>query len=219
MILTSTKLAVEALSRQDANLLTAEAIIDVLLKKMESINDPLALKLVDSLKLKISERRNTFLISLLKYLNSPDNFMHNKSNYFIDNNKTFLIGYAEREYNRLYPATTTTLTEITENKSEVLVEVSPSEPEPDSFETQLEKAIKGVSTNEEASAVALSKSIIKKEFLLFEQTGKRSPNLESMYKALLSVKPTSTENKRVFSISGNVVNKIRNLKIRSLIKL
>lgn len=106
---------------------------------MESINDPLALKLVDSLKLKISERRNTFLISLLKYLNSPDNFMHNKSNYFIDNNKTFLIGYAEREYNRLYPATTTTLTEITENKSEVLVEVSPSEPEPDSFETQLEK--------------------------------------------------------------------------------
>lgn len=98
---------------------------------------------------------------------------------------------------------------MTENESE-LVEVSPSEPEPDSFEPQLEKAIKGVSTNEEASAMVLSKSIIKKEFLLFEQTGKRSPNLESLYKALLSVKPTSTENERVFSISGNVVNKIRN---------
>lgn len=208
MILTPTKLAVEALSRQDANILTAEAIIDVLLKKLESIDDPLALKLVDSLKLKISERRNTPLISLIKYLNSPDNFSHNKSSYFIDNNKTFLIGYAEKEYNRLYP-TTTTLTEMTENESE-LVEVSPSEPEPDSFESQLEKAIKGVSTNEEASAMVLSKSIIKKEFLLFEQTGKRSPNLESLYKALLSVKPTSTENERVFSISGNVVNKIRN---------
>lgn len=107
MILTPTKLAVEALSRQDANILTAEAIIDVLLKKLESIDDPLALKLVDSLKLKISERRNTPLISLIKYLNSPDNFSHNKSSYFIDNNKTFLIGYAEKEYNRLYPTTTT----------------------------------------------------------------------------------------------------------------
>lgn len=109
-----------------------------------------------------------------------------------------MIGYAEKEYNRLYP-TTTTLTKMTENESE-LVEVSPSEPEPDSFESQLEKAIKGVSTNEEASAMVLSKSIIKKEFLLFEQTGKRSPNLESLYKALLSVKPTSTENESVFHI-------------------
>lgn len=134
--------------------------------------------------------------------------MHNKSKYFIDNNQTFLIGYAEREYNRLYPATTKTLAKITKNESEVVEEVSPSEPV--SFESLLEEAIKGVSTNEEASAVALSKSIIRKEFLLFEQTGKRSPNLESKYKALLSVKPTSTENERVFSISGNVVNKIRN---------
>ncbi|CAB3232768.1 unnamed protein product [Arctia plantaginis] len=115
-------------------------------------------------------------------------------------------GYAEREYNRLYPAITT----LTENESGVVVEVSPSEPEPESFEIQLGKAIKGIETNEEASAVALSKSIVKKELLLFEQTGKRSPNLESMYKALLSVKPTTTKNERVFSISGNIVNKIRN---------
>lgn len=31
-----------------------------------------------------------------------------------------------------------------------------------------------------------------------------------MYKVLLSVKPTSTENENVFSISGNIVNKIKN---------
>lgn len=211
MILTPTKLAVEALSREDANLLTAEAIIDVLLKKLESINDPLALQLVDSLELKISERRNTSLISLLKYLNNPDNFMNNKSSYFIENNKTFLVEYVEREYNRLYPGTTTTSTGMTENEPK-MTEVSPSAPESDSFESQLERAINGISTNE-TSAVApskMSKSIIKKEFLLFEQTKKRSPNLESMYKAFLAVKPTSTENERVFSISGNVVNKIRN---------
>ncbi|GBP39998.1 hypothetical protein EVAR_39227_1 [Eumeta japonica] len=206
MILTPTKLAVEALSRQDVNLFTTEAIIDVSLKKLESINDPLALKLVDSLKLKISECLNTSLISPLNYLNSPDNFMHNKSNYFIDNNKAFLIGYAERQYNCLYPAIET----LTKNESVVVEEVSPSEPGPESFEIQLEKALKGISTNEEASTVALSKSIVKKEFLLFVQNGKRSPNIESMYKALLSVKPTSTENERVFSISVNIVNKIRN---------
>ncbi|CAK1597847.1 unnamed protein product [Parnassius mnemosyne] len=211
LILTPTKLAVEALSRQDANLLTAEAITDVLLKQLESIDDPLALQLVESLKMKISDRRNTPLISLLRYLNSPDNFILKKSAYFTDNSKTFLIGYAEDLFNRLYPTVPTTTEPSTGNNSEVVeAGVSESETEQDSFAAQLERAIKGVSRNgESTNAVVLSKSIIKKEFLLFEKTGKRTPNLETLYKALISVKQTSTENERVFSISGNVVSKIR----------
>lgn len=44
---------------------------------------------------------------------------------------------------------------------------------------------------------------------MFEATGKRTENLELLYKALNSIKPTSVENERVFSLSGGVITKIR----------
>jgi hypothetical protein len=68
-------------------------------------------------------------------------------------------------------------------------------------------ATAGTDNNTEAQ---IPRSLIKKEFQLFESTGKRTPNLENLYKAVMTVKPTSTENERVFSLSGNIVTKIRN---------
>lgn len=53
----------------------------------------------------------------------------------------------------------------------------------------------------------VTKNIIKKEFQLYESIGKRTPNLKAIYKELLIVKPTSTENEKVFSITGNIIKK------------
>lgn len=54
-------------------------------------------------------------------------------------------------------------------------------------------------------------------FQLFEVTKKRTQNLELIYKALLSVKPTSTDSERAFSTAGTFVTKSRNrLSDRSL---
>lgn len=47
-------------------------------------------------------------------------------------------------------------------------------------------------------------------FQLFEVSKQRTSNLELLYKALLTVKPTSTDSERVFSIAGNFVTKTRN---------
>lgn len=52
--------------------------------------------------------------------------------------------------------------------------------------------------------------MLKKEFQLFDQTNKRTANLEKIFNAIMTVKPTSTENERVFSMSRNIVSKIRN---------
>ena len=49
-----------------------------------------------------------------------------------------------------------------------------------------------------------------KEFRLFQATGKRTDGLEKLYKALLTIKPTSTASERVFSVSGVFKNKLRN---------
>ena len=50
---------------------------------------------------------------------------------------------------------------------------------------------------------------IKQEFILFKNTGKRTENLQKLYEALLSIKPTSTDVERVFSVSSGFCTKIR----------
>jgi hypothetical protein len=46
-------------------------------------------------------------------------------------------------------------------------------------------------------------SRIKQEFALFHKTGKRTENLELLYEALCSIKPTSTDKERFFSVDSN----------------
>ena len=46
-----------------------------------------------------------------------------------------------------------------------------------------------------------------KEMSLYETNGQLSPTLLKLKKALLTVKPTSMENERTFSIAGNFVSK------------
>lgn len=50
---------------------------------------------------------------------------------------------------------------------------------------------------------------IYKEISLFEITGQITPNLSLIKNALLTIRPTSTENERNFSIAGHIVSKKR----------
>lgn len=52
-------------------------------------------------------------------------------------------------------------------------------------------------------------SKLKQEFLLFRNSGKRTSNLEDLFKAVSTVKPTSTSNERTFSVCTNFCTKIR----------
>jgi hypothetical protein len=51
--------------------------------------------------------------------------------------------------------------------------------------------------------------IVKKELAIFEVEGKREGNLESFYKNLNSIPPSSVEPDRIFSGCGRTVTKIR----------
>jgi len=46
---------------------------------------------------------------------------------------------------------------------------------------------------------------------LFEATKKRSNNLEKLYHALITIKPTSVEPERAFSAAGLFVTKLRKI--------
>lgn len=210
-ILQPTKLSVEALSRKDATILTSEAVIDTLLKKLNSMDCDLAKTFLESLKVRINERRNLNIVSLLNFLHSPDLFYLKKSDFLTPNcSKTSLINYTEEIYHRLFP-TPESQEPQDQNKTETEINESVEDDATISFELQLEKAIKGANEKyTESQQKNLTKNIIKKEFQLYESTGKRTFNLEAIHKAILTVKPTSTENERVFSITGNIITKIRN---------
>ena len=69
------------------------------------------------------------------------------------------------------------------------------------------------SKNHECEAITAQESrlqIVKKETSLFEATNKRPKNLEKLYHALLTIKPTSEEPERAFSAMRLFVTKLRN---------
>ena len=61
---------------------------------------------------------------------------------------------------------------------------------------------------EESSERLLPKSLAQ-DIKLFEATQQRSAFLEDMFKAIMSVKPTSVESERCFSVGGAFVTKVR----------
>ncbi|GBP60457.1 hypothetical protein EVAR_37493_1 [Eumeta japonica] len=72
-ILKPVKLAVEVLCRQDATLITAEATLKFMIKKLEDNNSALASELALCLRRRILQRR-TNLNALLMYLQNPCNY-------------------------------------------------------------------------------------------------------------------------------------------------
>jgi hypothetical protein len=109
-VLYPVKLPVEALSRKDATILTSEAIIDVLINKLQSMENDLAIQFLEYLKNNINDRRNVNLISLISYLHNPTTFNNDTNRVNRPNcSKTALIKFTEKVYNRLFPSPSNTL--------------------------------------------------------------------------------------------------------------
>ena len=82
--LESVKLAVEAMCRQNATLLTAEEIFLFLIRKMKKRRTTLAKKLLSAVKNCIKQRRKTDLIDLMRYLQNPNAFSQHDTNDIFD---------------------------------------------------------------------------------------------------------------------------------------
>ena len=62
---------------------------------------------------------------------------------------------------------------------------------------------------EEPEEIISNPTTLKAEFSVFEATSKRIKNLDILFDALKTIKPSSVASERVFSISGNFVSKIK----------
>lgn len=199
-ILKPIQIAVEAMSRRDTNLLAAEAIVITLCTKIKSIPCSLRQKTFDALHQRIEERREKKLYSLLHFLKDPDFFnKNNNNNLFQYCSKYLVIAYAENLFQRIF--------ENRNNVDNVNHYDDNFDVLEESFEQTLNAAIKKANVVSNSNATCSS---IKKELKLFEACGKKTQNIENLYKALLTIRPTSVESERVFSTAGVLVNKIRN---------
>lgn len=204
------RVAVEALSRQNVNLLAADSILKFLFTKLENQHTELGNEFLSSLKKNLTARRSSRLLSAFKYLHDPVNSSSDKSEFFHTCSKTELIKEAENYLVRLFS------TSIQEDQA-----VSSSDDD-DVFATnnvdeedmakQLEKYVQQCSKPKADIAQHAANqmfSSLRNELKLYEKTGEKTQNVERLIGAFNTVKPTSTQNERNFSTAGNFVSKKR----------
>lgn len=185
------EVAVRALSRNDANLSTADTIINFMLKKVNELNSNFSFELHKNLSKRVDERINSDVMNLIKSLKDPNCIPSKNVLNFAGKLGQRLFGFAGLESN-----------DDSSLDDDHLQTSQMSLQEELDFLLSKENLLQTNKVNSEFKW-------IKQEFMLFKNTGKRTENLEKLLNCLLSIKPTSTDVERVFSVCTNICTKIR----------
>jgi len=181
------KLAVERLSREDATLVSAEIILDFMFNKLSEIKSEVSDKLFENLKIRIEERMNMNVMSLLKSLKDPSVTPSKATLTFAGNLVSRLFGVND------------------ENEVIQLPQIIP-----ENANLSLQDELNMLLQKEESTILIGSDfKWLKSESTLFKNTGQRTENLQKLYNAIQSIKPTSNDVERVFSVCTNFCTKIR----------
>lgn len=175
-------MATEALS--SINLLDAEGIVTFLLDTIK-----------DHLTRRISERREPIVVGLILYLNKSPIATNS---HFKTPLKSSVQKLAAEMLDRLFQDDTN---EEQSTEAEQTLSVSN-----DTLHLRLCQAINNLKSSSSANLINDS---IKKDFAYFDRCQQRTPRMELLLDALLSLQPTSTQSERNFSTSGAVVTKKR----------
>ena len=202
------KLAVDALCRADANLLSADATFTFVLENFDE-NEEIGREMKKEFEVQINRRR-TVVYNVLQYL-------HNGGKTKIHKN---ILRRSKTEITKII------ISLIQRLSSEVALEIDPTVSEStkmdddkpiESLETQLslqeilQQKIKE-SLSESRSKVLQKSSIhseIRSEMKFWDEGRSRGMLLEDLYKSLLTTPPTSVESERAFSAAGAFSTKIR----------
>ena len=181
------KLAVQRLSQEDATLASAEIILEFMFKKLSMINSKISEELYNNLKIRTDERLNKDVMNLLKSLKDPSNTPTKAKLIFAGRLASRLFGFDEE-------------TEIDESIQSESENVSLS------LNDELNLLLRKEHTT---TTTGSDFKWLKSEFTLYKNTGQRTENLQKLFNALLSIKPTLTDVERVFSVCTNFCTKIR----------
>jgi len=194
-VLQPIKLAVEALSRRDANLLSSEGIFKFLFDSIKLNNDEFSKEMMNSLKFRIGQRRNISVVSLMIFLQNPQQFrtLSRTDNFFKVVSKDEVQRMAIK-YSKKFKLSEINISSDTSDVAFV-----------EKVETHTLSEILQKNISNCLAPMPLKEDSTKKELDSYEATGNQSQNLKNILESLKCIQPTSTESERVFSLAGNVV--------------
>ena len=194
------KIAVEALCRRDANLITAEATVKFLLNELSMSPSYYNNQILEAIDRRIIQERYIDASVVIQHLHNPQTQIEKKVtiNRFCCDVFSRIRGNVDVEENLNETQSTTT----SGNNSEY------SDPENVSVQEKLQLAIDASLKNpKESSQNTLPLStLLKYELTIAEQTGKRGKFLEEIYQMLYVI---SAEAERIFSSAAYLCNRFR----------
>lgn len=204
------KVAVDALSSEKADLLLSEKIIGFVLKKLGGLKSAISKNLKERFWLRIDERRNAELIHLFEYLNKASFIDEPRDQLGHDIRRTKISQLAKNLLERLFLSNEPGQDITTEEREQTTILSGQDSQMPMSLAEELNEFIAGDDGRKNVICSAISSRLVQKEMMLYETSNKRPENLEKLYIALKTIKPTSVEAERAFSALGYFGSKIRN---------
>lgn len=204
------KLTVLALCRHDANLYTADIAFNFMFEELKRMSSPLSIRLFESLKNRINQRR-TIASEAMSYLTNPKD--HLAISIFSSADPKSVSAFIRKVVKRLSSST-----EMEDSDDEIPLaqfrQNAQNEVHFTSLKEKLDAALKNAkNTSTTCAAIPKGqdglKKIIEKEMALFENGGNRGRFLQLAYDYLSTIPPTSVESERAFSVAGSFATKIR----------
>lgn len=183
------KVGSDSLSADDSNLLACETVIKFVLEELQVQNTDISRILFEAIQNRIVQRRNKSLVSLMYYLKAEKAKPENGLDYV---SKKECRSVAGKLFARLFPVQEEPPTQVDET----------SPPQPTTVKERLVARL-----TKQKSDPPLTPFM--KDLEVFEKTNVMSERIQNLYKALLTIKPTSVTNERVFSSSGLFVSNLR----------
>lgn len=208
-VLKPIELTVLELSKESATLLSAEGAIKFLFAKMNEMDSFLSKKMLSALKVRINERRNKSLVTLLLYLH---NSHVPKSDSNLDySTKKEAINLAKNLFERFFKKNCVNDNNREEENLDDIEKLSDDDDdEPNNGNLTIQLA-KYISIEHNKSKLNDSQDQdINKLFRMLEANNSKHKILDDIYKSLLSIQPTSTSSERTFSVAALFSTKIRN---------
>jgi hypothetical protein len=190
---------VQSLSKDVANLIEGETIINFVLNKIIQQRHNLSGEVFSAIKEKVSKRRNDPIVSLILYLSDSANLL--TESHFHQSSVPVINKTAVKLMERIFGSTNDE--EEIESRVDTVEEIAEEEK---SLAQQLAEKVSSVKNS--ANNLRMSTDY-KKEMNLYAKTKQRTHLLDRLLDALSTIQATSVTAERHFSEANNVITKNR----------